>query len=78
MATWPQTLTLGPDWWRRKRSASMIHASPGSRHSHYCFDCDSQWPHPGKSVGCILHWATRCPECQTQLTRMGERRAQAA
>jgi hypothetical protein len=76
MTTWPHTVTLGPDWWRRKRSALAIGST--ARHSHYCVECDSQWPHPGVSAGCILHWATRCPECQAQPTRLGERQARTA
>jgi hypothetical protein len=76
MVAWPHAVTLGREWWRRKRSAAMIPAGPRSRHFHYCVECDSQWPHPGESAGCILHWATRCPACQS--TSMGERRARTA
>lgn len=77
MATWPYTVTLRRDWWRRKDSRPVTDG-PAARHSHYCVECDSQWPHPGESVDCILHWATRCPECQTQPERLREHQARTA
>jgi hypothetical protein len=78
MATWPHTVTFGRDWWRRKGSGPVIGVDSAVRHAHYCGECDSQWPHPGKSVDCILHWATKCPECRMQPTRLGERQARTA
>jgi len=32
-------------------------------HLHYCAACDRQWPHPGASWSCTLHWASACPTC---------------
>jgi len=37
-------------------------------HFHYCAACDRQWPHPGASWSCTLHWASACPTCRPHRT----------
>jgi len=34
---------------------------PPPRHSHYCDECDREWPHEGET--CLKHWVWRCPQC---------------